>query len=278
MTIQTLTYLAGERTVSFKMDLDPTCPSDRWIIDADMHRVPYEADIVAIMFRAIKEGDTVVDVGANVGYFTCLMAALVGPTGKVYSFEPASENLHKLCKNIALNEFINVVRVVSKVAWDREGFGDLYISADDSGGNALWDPAKWHENVKSQRHGCDRETVEATTLDAVVVDRSRLSFIKIDTEGCEVQVLKGAQYILRQCRPTVVAELSHFALSQMGETEATLRGLMFRHCCYDTFLSYRTGDLPKLVPIGTRICIPHNVNLLFSTTDKVSELWPEVTG
>src|ERR1700722_2471622 len=102
MTIQTLAYQAGERLISFKMDLDMGFPADRWIINADMHRIAYEPDVSNFLFRVLKEGDIAIDVGANVGYFTCLMAAIVGPTGKVYSFEPGLNNLPKLDKNLAL--------------------------------------------------------------------------------------------------------------------------------------------------------------------------------
>ena len=260
MTLQTLTYQAGERTVSFKMDLDPTFPADRWIINADMNHVPYEPDVTAVMFRTIKEGDTVVDVGANVGYFTCMMAALVGPTGKVYSFEPASENLDRLYRNLGVNEF-GQVKVVPCAVDAAPRRVELYLSADDSGGNALWDPGMWWENTKSKLVA-SHVTVEAVTLGMQVEER--VSLIKIDTEGAEERVLKGAWAILRGEKPTVIAELSHFALAQLGSSEQSLRALMAAHG-YSTFLPYYTGDLPKLVPPNTRIAFPHNVNIFFTS-------------
>lgn len=275
MTVQQLLYQAGNRQISFHMDLDPTFPADRWIIDADMHRVPYEADITSILFRTIKEGDTVVDVGANVGYFTCMMAVLVGPTGKVYSFEPGLNNLPNLDKNIELNGF-KQVKIVEKPAWSSRTTKQFYHSLDDSGGNALWDPGLWWENKKSQK-GKDARLVETTTLDNEV--QESVALIKIDTEGAEQSVLEGARYVLDRlpfCN-TVIAEISNFALEQMGSSENLLRAMMEKKG-YNTFLPYATGDLPKLVPPGTRINFPHNVNVLFSTIEDVATMWPEVRG
>jgi FkbM family methyltransferase len=272
MTDYMLNYQAGDQLVRFKMDLDLSFPADRWIIQADMHGSFYEPDIAATMFRCIKPGDTVVDVGANVGYFTCLMAALVGPMGRVFAFEPASGNLKKLSANVKLNDF-SQVKIIPKAVGAESKQVQLYISADDSGGNALWNPALWWENKKSKEYGCDCESVEMTTLQAAL-GKHVPTFIKVDTEGAETEVLRDLKW---EPRPVIIAELSHFALAQFGSSEQVLRALM-RSSGYQTFLPYRTGDLPKLVPPGTRTDFSHNINLLFSTIEDVSNMWPEVRG
>ena len=69
----------------------------------------YEELGTEIVKKEVKEGDIVIDIGANIGYFTLLFAKLVGPAGKVYSFEPEPSNFSILKKNVKVNEYRNVI-------------------------------------------------------------------------------------------------------------------------------------------------------------------------
>lgn len=235
----------------------------------------YEPDVSLALTRLIREGDSVVDVGANVGFFTVLLGALTGPSGRVLSIEPGAHNLSRLKANLALNGFGHV-SVLEQPVTDKEGEVTFFINSDDSGGNALWDPGHFPGNQRTQANPI-AHTVEATTLDRAVADAGlplpRL--IKIDTEGAEQRVLEGACRLLQNRQvPHIIAELHEFGLNQLGCSQASLRALMEGHG-YSTFLLYPNGALPKLIPPGTMIRSRFFLNLLFSTPEAVAVHWPE---
>ena len=254
---------------SFQMDLDPSFPADNQFITQG---IGYEPEITHLLLRVLKPGDRVADVGANVGYFTMMMASLVGRTGHVMAFEPGAANSTKLIHNRQLNGFAQV-DVTPQPAWSREEKVTFYLSADDSGGNALWDPGIWPDNPKS-REKIDKRELDATTLDAVIGEK-KLRLIKLDIEGAEQHALEGADYLMSYYAPAyIVCELNPFALEQMGSSQAFLRTLMI-HYGYSTFLLYRNGQMPKLIPPGTTIFPAHITNILFSSPGAVSDAWPE---
>ena len=90
----------GKVAIEFAMDLDPAFPADKWILDAVQAGVSYEPDIGWLLMRALRPGDFAIDVGANVGFFTLMMAKLVGPEGKVLAVEPGPDNMKKLGSNL----------------------------------------------------------------------------------------------------------------------------------------------------------------------------------
>lgn len=122
--------------------------------------------------KLIKKGDTVVDVGAHIGYYSLLAARLVGKTGQVYAFEPDPERFSILEQNVHLNDYKNVV-CVNKGVYDRDGVVDLLIMLD-------------------------KKIIEVAvvSLDAFLKNK-KINVIKIDTDGAEVSVLKGMTKILK---------------------------------------------------------------------------------
>jgi FkbM family methyltransferase len=228
----------------------------------------------------LREGDVVIDVGANIGFLTVLASVLVGPTGRVVAFEPGADNLERLRANLGHNDCKNVT-VIEKAVTNQVGEVVFYINSDDSGGNALWDPSQFPGNVKSLANPMPIR-MAGTTLDA---EWERLQLpspkvIKIDTEGAEQQVLEGARGLLagqlvKQKPFFVVAELHPFALAKMGANEQSLRGTV-EGLGYSTFSLVYNGTLPRLVPAATRMDVRVIVNILFSTPDWVGEYWPAV--
>jgi hypothetical protein len=98
--------------------------------------------------------------------------------------------------------------------------------------------------------------------------------IKIDTEGAEHTVLRGARDLLAShLVPYVVAEILEFGLAEMGSSQAALRGFMAEHG-YSTFGIYSGGAMPKLIPPATELTSDFIINILFSTIDDVAKLWP----
>lgn len=251
----------------FLMDLDEGFPPDKWILDG---RGWYEPEIYHAIKRFLRPGDVAVDVGANVGYFTCLMASIVGREGSVFSFEPGPGNLEKLRRNIEINAFNNVT-VIPKPAWSFERDTFFYLSADDSSGNALWDPALWPENVKTQAFS---ERIKTKTTMVSKYAPHSLRLIKVDAEGAEEEILKGVDL---SYMPVVIAEINPFGMQQMGSSPEKLREYMYKWR-YEMFFLDQEGKLPKLIPRDTRLLQYHIINVLFATVRQVGMAWGEADG
>lgn len=132
----------------------------------------------------IQTGDKVVDVGANIGYFSLLASRLVGEDGYVYCFEPCSENVDKLRENIKLNCVDNIsIRQVA--ASNKNGEADFYLSASEDARHSL---------IQTDEHSYI-ERVKTVMLDSVLLDK-KVDFLKIDTEGNDFQVLQGAKSVI----------------------------------------------------------------------------------
>ncbi len=158
--------------------------------------------------RRLSPGDTFIDVGANVGYFTLLAARLVGPSGHVVAIEPAPENLKILRYNVAVNAAHNV-RIVAAGVSEREGELPLYGSGVD--GKITLD-ASW-----AQRHSLPAAgIVPVPPLASLLNDTERPTMVKIDVEGLELPVLRSAASILA-AQPAVVME------AMVGNVEEAVR-------------------------------------------------------
>jgi len=271
MTAITLTANFEYRQLRMVQDLEPS--EDGTIFGFLDNGMMYEPDVAHVMMRALHDGDVALDVGANIGFFTVMMAALTGPQGRVVAFEPGPDNLVRLRRNIVVSGVRNVT-IVEQPASDVAGPAQFYLNSDAGGGHALWDPGRFPGNAKS-RADVRVARVAATTLDAVVADLDlpMPRLIKIDTEGAEHRVLTGAAGLLRECRvPYIIAELHEFGLAELGSSQRDLRRFMAEQG-YATFGLYFDGAMPKLIPPETSLRPPHIINLLFSTVEDVARLW-----
>jgi len=145
-----------------------------------------------IFQKYVKKGDNVLDIGANIGYFTLMLAKLVGPTGKVFAFEPDPRNISLLKKNIETNGYQNVV-VVPKAVSNVNEKCTLFTSQSTFGQNRIYEPKK----TKNQEYvPIESETI---FLDNFFMNNEKIeniSFVKIDVEGAEKYVLEGMKNIL----------------------------------------------------------------------------------
>lgn len=166
----------------------------RWLLHAHgkLTRVllnSYEPHQTVLFQRLLSEGDTVFDVGAHVGYYTLLSAVLVGPGGKVAAFEPDPENVRDLAAHVRINRLENVTVVAGAVG--RESGSARLELGPGSGRGRL------------SKEG----TVEVRTVsldDFVVETGLRPRLVKIDVEGAEMPVLRGARTLLETVRPALV--------------------------------------------------------------------------
>jgi FkbM family methyltransferase len=264
--------LAGKR-FAFEMEFDPGFEADARLLDFLQKGKLYEPEVTAVFGRVLRQGDTVVDVGANVGWFTLLAASLVGPSGSVVACEPGPDNQARLQANIDASGFTARVQIVLQPISDRAETVEFHLNADGSGGHALWDPGLWAENVKS-RASPRSIRVSSASLDELILPGREIRLIKIDVEGAEQRVLQGAQAIIASQRPPyIVAELHAFALAQFGHSQESLRALMAGYG-YETFLIYAANTPPIMVPAGSRIESSAIFSLLFSTPAAIAKCWP----
>jgi FkbM family methyltransferase len=228
--------LAGDKgDFAFQMKLDPAQYSQRMMLEVMNGNQMYEAETTQFAASVLQPGDSFLDVGVHVGYFSMLAASLVGSGGRVIAFEPNEANYQALRQNIEVNGFRHVTPVNHPVG-EHEHTADLYVNADNDGGHALWDVGLHSFNRKS-RETPEIRKVEVVSLDRYLADHDlgSLRLIKIDTEGSEFAVLRGARETLRRYRvPYVVAEVNRFALTRMGSSEEALRSLM-SEMGYETF-------------------------------------------
>ena len=221
-------------------------------------------EIVQTMMRIVRPGDTVIDGGAYVGYFTILLSKLVGPAGHVIAIEPGQNNLPYLYTNIVLNQARNVT-VIPHALWSKANeVKTLYLVSTDvfgEGGlaNSLSDPAADKTTALS---------VLTVTLNQFLPAR----LIKLDIEGAEGHTLRTIQNY--SDAPYIIAELNNEALPRIGDSCVAVRQLMHSKG-YDTFLLREHIDkVPILLqPHQGFVTEKVSADVLFSTVDAVNEAY-----
>jgi FkbM family methyltransferase len=205
-----------------------TFPVDRGtIIGWSVHFFgTYEPEVRAEIRRFLEAGGVGVDVGANVGWHTLLMASCVGPSGRVYAFEPNTTTRERLARAAAINR-LGAIHVDPRALSDSHGFAAFDMPR---AGN-MWD-ATGHLQGQVGRVGQVGQVgqagqtglVECVTLDAFVEEQSirRISLIKIDVEGWELAVLRGGRRVLDTMRPAVIFEFDPTYVSRCGGCAADL--------------------------------------------------------
>ena len=151
--------------------------------------------------RHLRPDDVIYDIGANVGFFSLIAARLVGQTGCVYSFEPVAENAASIRENVRLNDLRNVT--LFDVAVGRKcGNAEMLLTEWDGGSSLATSAVKPDEPIS-------RRIVQVVALDELI-DRKNLrppSFVKIDVEGVELDVLAGMSKTIASSKPILLYEV-----------------------------------------------------------------------
>ena len=188
---------------------------------------PYEPATTRTIRQLVKPGDVVCDVGANLGYFSFLMAELVGENGKVHSFEPNPVLGDVFEKSLSLNGYRDRVVLNRAAVTNRSSeSANFYISQDktNSGLSSL------HMHEWGTEHGFfskdDKVSVQTTNLnDYFARERiERCSFLKIDVEGGEAEVVRGMDILLKTVRPKAVI----LETRANGEADQLMRSAGYR--------------------------------------------------
>ncbi len=158
----------------------------------------YEPAVAAVFRRHLRQGMTVLDVGANIGVFTMLAASLVGPAGRVLAVEPNEANVRLIEASRRANGFSQV-----SIAFCAAGRGPGLLSLRTAFSNGVTVPLEGELDALLRSR-----LVPSFPLTAIVPPGWRIDFIKIDIEGDEHTALAGAADMLRRDRPVIVSEFS----------------------------------------------------------------------
>jgi len=150
-----------------------------------------EPFITSFLQKEIKEGDVIVDIGANIGYYALLESKLVGEKGKVYAIEPVPESVNLLKKNISLNRRSNI-EVFQLAIGGRITTDYIYISPALNVSSLI--KPKANRFIKKIK-------IKVTTLDEFLKDKPFPTLIRMDVEGYEIEIIKGMRNILESNKP-----------------------------------------------------------------------------
>lgn len=205
----TLRYLPGTRPVRLRY------------IDSQNRNTRYDALQVQLFSNSIVEGDTVIDIGAHCGQYCLLMAAMSGATGHVIAFEPDPYARKLLQQNLALNPQIKRPIVESCAVSDTVGEALLFSRGGNSQSSLARSGVEFSETDKAEEI-----RVPLVTLDEYLREKKLPTprWVKIDAEGAEIRILKGAQGVLFS-NADIVCELHPYAWAEFGNTFAELKDL-----------------------------------------------------
>ncbi len=179
----------------------------------------WETFVDTVLTRLCDPGMRVLDLGANLGYYTVKLAHLVGETGHVLSLEPNPELVPFVQDSIAINGFDQRVRLEPVAAAAEEGNRELHFNELNMGGGSLFGP--------SHLPGGRQTQVRTATLDALIEGQPGFDLIKIDVEGWEPEVLRGmSQTLARSQHASIVTEVSWGHWSRFGDPGEILLQLL----------------------------------------------------
>lgn len=160
----------------------------------------------------INEGDTVIELGAHIGYISLYFSKLAGASGKLYVFEPGANNLPYTRANLG-NSNVKNIELVEKAVSDQNGTATFYLENITGQSNSLVKDYRVTNKIQSKSYlDLQKNAVEVETirLDDFVQQRNinKVDFVKIDIEGAEYMALKGMTRILDVLHPTMMIEVT----------------------------------------------------------------------
>jgi FkbM family methyltransferase len=163
----------------------------------------YESKVQQLLAAHLKPGDCFFDVGANIGFISLLASQLVGTVGKVFAFEPEPRNARVIRANAEKNN-LPQLHLVEAAAWSSSGpleFGRANEASSNVDGQVIAISAR----------NPDRIQVRGLAIDDFVYRDGGVppSFLKIDVEGAEFEVLKGAAEVVKSARPVILCEIHY---------------------------------------------------------------------
>lgn len=249
---------------NFKMLSDKGCRSAPLEI---LNFGSYEKDESSLVFQVVQDGDIILDIGANLGWYSIQLSKRFN-NAVIHAFEPIYQTFSVLEKNIKLNNLINVI--LHNVALGNiEGEADFFYF---TGGSAVASRENLLDHRKARKVGC-----KITTLDSIVshLDLQKIDFLKCDVEGSELDVIKGGFQSIGKFLPIIYIELFHGWCKKFGYTPDDVV-ILLKKLGYKCFKIYNKSlveiDDIKENPIGYNFFFMHpqkHVKLINKISEKV---------
>jgi FkbM family methyltransferase len=214
----------------------------------------YERQTRATLRKLVKPASLVLDIGANIGAHTLHLAQLVGPQGRVFAFEPTNFAFQKLNRNLALNPDLQKRVTVFHcflASTDAEAVPSAIYSS--------WPLAK-ESGLHAKHLGREMQTgsAQARSLDSILSEQAdrKIQLVKLDVDGFECDVLRGATNLLREHKPIFMMELAPYLLQERGTSLAELlsyflpNGYVFYNERTEKQLPLAPDEMRKLVGDG----------------------------
>ncbi len=216
-------------------------------LQISIHKIyePLETELVK---KLVKKGDVVLDLGANIGYYTLLMAKLVGDKGKVFSFEPEPQNFTLLKKNVEINNYQNVTLEECAIG-KKSGKTELFLSEFGAAMHTIYESEYCHKPIE----------IKIVSLDDYFNNKelkNKISFIKIDIEGSEFPCLQGMRNILNANNSLkLLIEFMPEALIDFGTDPQKLLDFLVSNSFKISYINSRNG---KLIPLENKEILVSN--------------------
>ncbi len=243
--------IVRRRGIRWELDLSEGIDFSIYLLGA------FEPGTTNTLQKLVKPGDIVFDIGANIGAHTLGLAQSVGPSGRVYAFEPADFAFAKLLRNLALNPELeartNPEQLLLAATPSQKAEREIYAS---------W-PLEKDDSVHPKHRGRLVSTAHARvdTLDVFVARQGivRLNLIKMDVDGHELPVLQGGWETLRRFQPLLVMEMSPYVHAEQHHSFAEfielLKSASYSLCNTDSgeAVPLDAVELQRLIPDGASI-------------------------
>ena len=211
------------------LDKDDTIISHNLLLDKT-----WERNSTRTILKNLNLGDTFVDVGAHIGYYSLLASRIVGNKGKVYAIEPDNKNYSLLKKNIKANKYKNI-QIIKKAISEKSGRINFYTNDSNTGDNRTY-----MNNNKSHI-----SIIQSATLDSLFPNL-KIDFIKMDIQGSELKALLGMKKILKENKKIkLLIEFWPDGLSQNNGSFEKLLTLFDKYSFELFFVDDRKTTSPK---------------------------------
>jgi len=217
----------------------------------------YEKELGDLLKKIVKPGDVVLDLGANIGYFSLLVANNL-PSVKVISFEPVASLFQNMNDNISLNNIKNILTVnaaVGEITEEKE----LFVSAPDNLGMS-----SFHQ---PENHSGKKERVKVVAIDDWVKTSglSKIDVIKLDVEGSELGALKGMKEVVQKQKPVLIVEVNPETLSMFNLKPSDIYDYL-KQLNFEEFLILENARLEHF----NHSAITQTTNVLFIHQEKAN--------
>lgn len=213
---------------------------DDWIQKQIFYFGRYEIEKRETVFwqKIIQKNDVILDIGANIGYYSLMASKRIGEKGKIFAFEPVSNTYKKLQDNIYLNNFTNI-RSENLAVSNSESEIELFVADEMSTGSSS---IAMHVNFSGIK-----EKVKTIEIDKYckLNKIEKLDLVKIDVEGCEPMVIEGMNHTMISKKPLILIEVLDERLNKINSSKEKLYEL-FNKADYEAYEIIDNNSLKKI--------------------------------